>query len=112
LITWQHLSKISAITSNGREFNGGRGNLPGYGPNALKVYAIFDFTDANITEPVTEDTLLVKNDDGHWTGFFPGIGKGQQYMFYVVGNNPTSGPKRDPYARALPTQHTLEMYYR
>src|SRR5262249_32190499 len=45
---------------------------------------------------------LVLDANGYWAGYFPGIGAGQQYKFYVVGAG-TSGHKRDPYARELTT---------
>src|SRR5690349_19412705 len=46
------------------------------------------------------DKLLVKHDDDHWTGFFPGVTDGTLYRFFVVGSGST-GYKRDPYAREL-----------
>src|SRR3954466_7696074 len=44
--------------------------------------------------------LLVKDANGFWTGFVPGITDGDLYRFYVVGTG-SEGFKRDPYAREL-----------
>jgi 1,4-alpha-glucan branching enzyme len=44
--------------------------------------------------------LLVKDSNGYWSGFFPGVKDGDEYRFYVVGVG-SEGFKRDPYAREL-----------
>lgn len=44
--------------------------------------------------------LLVKDENGYWSGFIPGIGEGTQYKFWVEGHG-SKGYKRDPYAREL-----------
>ncbi|HZX59644.1 MAG TPA: alpha amylase C-terminal domain-containing protein, partial [Mucilaginibacter sp.] len=92
---------ISDSTPMGANLIAGGATFRVWAPNALKVYVVLDFSAAVVAKPATEDTLLVKNENGHWTGFVPGVTKEQQYLFYVVGTNPISGPKRDPYARAL-----------
>ncbi len=49
-------------------------------------------------------SLLVRDSNGYWAGFIPGLRDGSQYKFFVVG--PTGGLstwKRDPYARELTT---------
>jgi 1,4-alpha-glucan branching enzyme len=45
-------------------------------------------------------SLLIKHDDGRWTGFVAGAKDGEKYKFYVVGTG-SEGFKRDPYARDL-----------
>jgi 1,4-alpha-glucan branching enzyme len=50
-----------------------------------------------------DQSLLVKEANGDWAGFVPGVKAGDTYKFYVVGNDPTPGYKRDPYARDLST---------
>ena len=50
--------------------------------------------------PKNPDDLLVKDDNGFWAGFVPGIKDGDLYRFYVVGTG-SEGFKRDPYAREL-----------
>ena len=44
--------------------------------------------------------LLVKDVNGFWAGFVPGMKDGDRYRFYVVGTG-SEGFKRDPYAREL-----------
>ena len=44
--------------------------------------------------------LLVKDANGFWAGFVPGMEDGDRYRFYVVGTG-SEGFKRDPYAREL-----------
>src|SRR5215470_6146736 len=46
------------------------------------------------------DDLLVKDGNGYWAGFFPGVEEGDEYRFYIMGIG-TEGFKRDPYAREL-----------
>jgi 1,4-alpha-glucan branching enzyme len=50
--------------------------------------------------PKNSGDLLVKDANGFWTGFVPGITDGDLYRFYVVGTG-SEGFKRDPYAREL-----------
>jgi 1,4-alpha-glucan branching enzyme len=69
-----------------------------WAPTAKDVFVSGDFngwtqTDAN---------RLIKNVDGYWTGFVPGVKADEPYKFYIVGNG-SSGYKRDPYARDLST---------
>jgi 1,4-alpha-glucan branching enzyme len=44
--------------------------------------------------------MLVKDANGFWAGFVPGMEDGDRYRFYVVGTG-SQGFKRDPYAREL-----------
>jgi 1,4-alpha-glucan branching enzyme len=67
-----------------------------WAPNALEVYILGDFNNWQ----KDKKSLLVCNSSGHWMGFVPTAKRGQQYWYWVVGNG-GSGPKRDPYARAL-----------
>src|SRR6266496_2760518 len=66
-----------------------------WAPAALHVYACFDES-----ETVDDDLELVRDAGGVWSGFFPGVGAGRKYRFYVVGTG-GAGFKRDPYAREL-----------
>ena len=50
--------------------------------------------------PKNAGDLLVKDANGFWAGFVPGIKDGDLYRFYVVGAG-SEGFKRDPYAREL-----------
>ncbi len=47
-----------------------------------------------------EQDRLVRDADGYWAGFVPGVKDGDHYKFYVVGQG-SRGYKRDPYARDL-----------
>jgi 1,4-alpha-glucan branching enzyme len=47
-----------------------------------------------------EGDMLSALGDGSWAGAVPGIGDGDPYMFFVVGQG-SAGWKRDPYAREL-----------
>jgi len=47
-----------------------------------------------------EESRLVRDANGHWTGFFPGVTDGSLYQFWTVGPA-GEGYKRDPRAREL-----------
>jgi 1,4-alpha-glucan branching enzyme len=69
-----------------------------WAPHARSVHVIGDFNNRERHD----DSLLTRDDRGHWRGFIPGVRDRQRYMFYVVGEG-GEGPKRDPYARELQT---------
>jgi 1,4-alpha-glucan branching enzyme len=69
-----------------------------WAPGAKAVYVIFNDLDAQAE--LDEAHLLVKDAQGYWAGFFPGIADGTPYRFWVVGAG-GAGFKRDPYAREL-----------
>jgi 1,4-alpha-glucan branching enzyme len=73
-----------------------------WAPAALQVYV--DLNDPGTNEPSiwtkNPDDLLIKDQQGVWSGFFPGVRDGTEYRFYVVGTG-SEGFKRDPYAREL-----------
>jgi 1,4-alpha-glucan branching enzyme len=74
-----------------------------YAPAALAVYAVREGGLAAARQPAwspEERDLLLRREDGTWTGFFPGVTDGARYRFWVVGAGST-GFKRDPYAREL-----------
>ncbi len=69
-----------------------------WAPNARSVHVIGEFNNR-----VRDDnSLLTRDEHGHWSGYIPGVRDRQRYMFYVVGDG-SEGPKRDPYARELQT---------
>jgi 1,4-alpha-glucan branching enzyme len=69
-----------------------------WAPGADHVYVAFNAGPGYQPDPQTE---LVKDPaTGQWTGFFPGIGDGAQYRFFIVGKG-GSGFKRDQRAREL-----------
>src|SRR5260221_9961762 len=71
-----------------------------WAPNATAVYLVFPPTPPD--EPWTKlaSQLLVPDEQGVWSGFFPGVQAGDVYRFYVVGSG-SAGFKRDPRAREL-----------
>lgn len=69
-----------------------------WAPHAEKVYVLGDF---NGKVP-GDSSLLVKDEKGHWRGFFKGAKDRDRYIFFVDGTG-SEGRKRDPYARELQT---------
>ncbi|TDE15654.1 alpha-amylase family glycosyl hydrolase [Dyadobacter psychrotolerans] len=67
-----------------------------WAPRAKQVYVSGGFNNWEHDD----STLLIQNNDGHWTGFMAGLEDGETYKFYVIGQG-TEGFKRDPYAREL-----------
>ncbi|WP_128547064.1 alpha amylase C-terminal domain-containing protein [Larkinella soli] len=74
-----------------------------WAPNAREVYVAA--CDPGTAFPVNwqknPDDLLVRDPNGYWGGFFPGLSDGDEYRFFVVGPTGIEGFKRDPYAREL-----------
>lgn len=70
-----------------------------WAPRAKAVYVTGTF---NHWRQRDEDCLLTRDDKGYWSGFLPGVGRGSEYKFFVIGPG-SSGYKRDPYARELVT---------
>ena len=70
-----------------------------WAPRAKTVYVSGDFNDWR----QNDDCRLDPIGGGHWAGFFPSLGDGDQYLFYVDGIG-TKGFKRDPRARDLTFQ--------
>jgi 1,4-alpha-glucan branching enzyme len=68
-----------------------------WAPSALRVHLRVD---AGPTWSADDSNALVRDADGYWAGFVPGVADGDAYRFWVVGAG-GSGPKRDPYAREL-----------
>ena len=73
-----------------------------WAPQALELYLVLKKTkeDSPTNFPKNPSNLLVKDSDGYWGGFVPGVKDGDLYRFYVVGTG-SEGFKRDPYAREL-----------
>jgi 1,4-alpha-glucan branching enzyme len=90
------LANISDRTPMGANLIAGGATFRVWAPNAKSVHVVGDFN-----QHVRDDaSLLVRDAQGHWRGFFPGVQDRQRYMFYVVGVD-GEGRKRDPYAREL-----------
>lgn len=73
-----------------------------WAPRAEAIYLNGDFSGAPCWTQ-NESNKLVKDADGYWAGFMPGVKDGDQYKFFVVGQG-SQGYKRDPYARELTKQ--------
>ncbi len=73
-----------------------------WAPMALEVYIALGHPTGTVSGafPKHADDLLVKDTNGYWAGFVPGVKDGDLYRFYVVGTG-SEGFKRDPYAREL-----------
>lgn len=67
-----------------------------WAPGALIVHLVSDLSG---WQPV-EANKLVRDANGHWTGYWPGFSDGALYKFHVTGRG-SSGYNRDPYAREL-----------
>jgi 1,4-alpha-glucan branching enzyme len=69
-----------------------------WAPHARQVFVAFP--PAVRSDAFDDAQLLVVDEHGVWSGFFPGIVEGDAYRFFVVGSG-SQGFKRDPYAREL-----------
>ncbi len=69
-----------------------------WAPRAQKVHVGGSFNN----DRHDEADLLVKDANGYWAGFVPGVQDGDEYRFFVVGDG-GAGWKRDPRARELST---------
>lgn len=93
---------IDSNTQLGANLIDGGATFRTWAPTAREVYLVLH--EPGTVTPSTwqknPDDLLVKDEHGYWTGFFPGVEDGEEYRFYVVGTG-SEGFKRDPYAREL-----------
>ena len=92
---------ITADTPLGANLVAGGATFRTWAPAAREVYiALQPGATAAAAFPKNAGDLLVKDANGFWAGFVPGIKDGDLYRFYVVGAG-SEGFKRDPYAREL-----------
>lgn len=68
-----------------------------WAPRADAVYVAGSF---NGWKPTEEAYRLIRDPNGYWSGFLPGVQAGAEYKFYVHGPG-SRGFKRDPYAREV-----------
>jgi 1,4-alpha-glucan branching enzyme len=95
-------SNISPTTPMGATLvPGGGTTFRTWAPRALAVYLNGTFGGVQQSGQ-TDNLLMAKDPNGHWTGFIQQAGEGDLYRFCVVGAG-TVGFKRDPYARQLAT---------
>jgi 1,4-alpha-glucan branching enzyme len=73
-----------------------------WAPGAKEVYVVL--RDFDVQSPTgwkkNDHDLLIRDANGYWAGFFPGVVDGGEYRFWIVGPG-GEGFKRDPYAREL-----------
>ncbi|HTM07511.1 MAG TPA: alpha amylase C-terminal domain-containing protein [Verrucomicrobiae bacterium] len=95
-------SHVQPSTPMGAELTDGGATFRAWAPGAKELYVVlhdFDVGSPNGWRKNGQD-LLVKDEQGYWSGFFSGVCPGQRYRFWVVGGG-GEGFKRDPYAREL-----------
>ena len=92
------LDHIHAGTPMGAHLSADGATFRVWAPNAKAVHVLGDFNGR-----VRDDrSLLTRDAQGHWRGFFPGVRDRHRYMFHVTGEG-SAGLKRDPFARELET---------
>src|SRR5689334_14384077 len=93
---------INSNTPLGATLISGGATFRTWAPNATEVYVAIKYPGGTVASAFKKDPncLLVKDANGFWAGFMPGIVDGDLYRFYVVGTG-SEGFKRDPYAREL-----------
>jgi len=67
---------------------------------APRAHAVFVAGSFNEWKQEDEACRLVRDPNGYWSGFLPGVESGAEYKFYVAGPG-SRGFKRDPYAREV-----------
>jgi 1,4-alpha-glucan branching enzyme len=89
---------ITAGTPRGATLVEGGVTFRFWAPAARRVYVSFH---GELTyDPDPAEELVRDPSTGDWTGFFPGVGPGTKYRFYVIGAG-GEGFKRDPRAKEL-----------
>ncbi|MES2570719.1 MAG: alpha amylase C-terminal domain-containing protein [Verrucomicrobiota bacterium] len=93
---------IHSNTPLGAHLVNGGATFRTWAPGAHEVYLVLH--DPGQSHPnnwqENPNDLLVRDAQGYWGGYFPGITNGTEYRFWVVGAG-GAGFKRDPYAREL-----------
>ena len=93
---------IDSHTPPGANLIAGGATFRTWAPAAREVYLALNRIAESPPKPFPKNPgdLLVRDADGYWSGFVPGVKDGDRYRFYVVGTG-SEGFKRDPYAREL-----------
>jgi 1,4-alpha-glucan branching enzyme len=92
---------IDGHTPLGAHLAPGGATFRAWAPAALDVYLVLGSAGGlPITYAKDPNDLLVRDANGYWAGYVPGVKDGDLYRFYVVGVG-SEGFKRDPYAREL-----------
>src|SRR5215212_3915213 len=96
---------INATTPLGASVVGGGATFRVWAPTADAVHvALHGFGQPAPSDwrPL-EENRLIRDGNGYWAGFFPGVGEGTPYRFWTVGPA-GAGYKRDSRARELELQ--------
>jgi 1,4-alpha-glucan branching enzyme len=88
---------ISPQTPMGANLVAGGATFRAWAPGARRMHLRHKAGDGWKAD---DSNLLVRDGNGVWGGFLPGVKDGDPYRFHVVGEGST-GLKRDPYAREL-----------
>lgn len=92
------LDHVDSTTPMGATLLGNGATFRVWAPHARTIHVLGDFN----AWTRDDQSLLTRDDKGHWRGFVPAVRDRDRYMFYVVGDG-GEGLKRDPYARELET---------
>ena len=76
---------VTADTPLGANLVAGGATFRTWAPAAREVYIALQPGAAAAAFPKDAGDLLVKDADGFWAGFVPGIKDGDLYRFYVIG---------------------------
>lgn len=98
-------SHVNAATPMGATLVDGGATFRVWAPAAVQVFVITADIQRARTDPTwipSDDDALVRQRDGTWTGFLPGVVDGSRYRYWVIGAA-GAGFKRDPFARELGT---------
>jgi 1,4-alpha-glucan branching enzyme len=90
---------ITPQTPMGATLNAEGATFRVWAPKANAVHLCGNFQGGNNWTP-SEDNKLIKDANGYWAGFLPGVKDGDQYKFFIDGVG-SDGFKRDPFAREL-----------
>jgi 1,4-alpha-glucan branching enzyme len=97
-------ANILPTTPMGANLIGGGATFRAWAPRATAVYVNGTFGGTPMIGQ-TNALLMAKDANGYWTGFIPNARDGDLYHFWVAGESPVSGYKRDPYAREMATDN-------
>jgi 1,4-alpha-glucan branching enzyme len=90
-------NRVGPYTPMGANLLPGGCTFRAWAPRARAVYVAGSF---NSWKQADEASRLVRDANGYWSGFLPGVQTGAEYKFYVEGPE-SQGFKRDPYAREV-----------
>ena len=90
-------TRVGPDTPMGATTGPGGVTFRAWAPRATEIYVAGSF---NAWRTDDEAFRLVKDANGYWSGFLPGVKRGDQYKFFVSGRG-SKGFQRDPNAREI-----------